>query len=189
MNRIVVSVPRVLDSALNIIHDDQLVVPTGNLPSTAVAPFTVNKVRAVTTETVMTNTTVTPLNNKTRCSRVTATATIPLTLTITDANNLQYETHTSMDKELDIVLYVPDENIFNVTITSEGSVGCACAKADSDNTTLQNLTTKILTRVMAVTDLLIPVYGYAPTNFAENFQPNNNQNFINQPLFPAGKIY
>ena len=189
MNRVVVSVPRVLDSAMVVTQDAQLQIPTGTIPPTATAPFVVNKIQAVATETQMTNIVITPLGDNTRCSRVTATVLIPLTMTLTDANNVQFETHTSVSKNISIVLFIPEDTAFPYTITAEGAFGYDSATATADTTTITCATTKILVRITATTDLLIPTYGYAPMNRAENNQFSDSQNFLNQPLFPRGKVY
>lgn len=188
MNRVVVSVPRVLDSAMVVTQDAQLQIPTGTVPSTATAPLTVVRIQAVATETQMTNLVITPLGDNTRCSRVTATVTIPLTMTLVDANNLQFETHTSVTKPISVVLFIPEDTAFPYTITAEGAFGYDSATATADTTTIACATTKILVRITATTDLLIPSYGYAPLQRANN-QPSESQNFLNQPLFPRGKIY
>ncbi|MCM1404389.1 MAG: hypothetical protein NC133_02725 [Prevotella sp.] len=189
MNRVVVSVPRVLDSAMVVTQDAQLQIPSGTIPSTAVEPFIVNKIQAVATETQMTNIVITPLGDNTRCSRVTATVQIPLTMTLTDANNVQIETHTSVAKNISIVLFIPEDTAFPYTITAEGAFGHDSATTTTDTATIACATSKILVRITATTDLLIPTYGYAPLQRAENNQCSESQNFLNQPLFPRGKVY
>lgn len=189
MNRVVVSVPRVLDSAMVVTQDAQLQIAAGTIPATATAPFTVNRIQAVATETQMTNMTITPLGDNTRCARVTATVTIPLTVTITDANNTQFETHTNLAKNISAVLFVPEETAFPYTITAEGAFACDSCTLSTDILNITGAITKILVRVTAITDLLIPSYGYAPLYHVENNQYSNSQNFLNQPLFPRGKIY
>ena len=188
MNRVVISVPRVLDSAMVVTQDAQLQIPTGTIPPTATAPYVVNKIQAVATETQMTNIVITPLSDNTRCSRVTATVTIPLTMTLTDANSVSFQTHTSITKNISIVLFIPEDTAFPYTITAEGAFGYDSATATADTTTIMCATTKILVRITATTDLLIPSYGYAPMQRADN-QLSESQNFLNQPLFPRGKVY
>jgi hypothetical protein len=189
MNRVVVSVPRVLDSAMVVTQDVQLQIPAGTIPATATAPLTINHIQSVATETQMTNITITPLGDNTRCARVTATITIPLNVSITDANQTSFETHTNLTKNIDTVLYIPEDTAFPYTITAEGAFACNNCTATTDTITATGAITKILIRVTAVTDLLIPCYGYAPVSNVENNQFSNSQNFLNQPLFPRGKIY
>lgn len=189
MNRVVISVPRVLDSAVVVLHEDQCVINTGNLPSTAAAPFTVKAIKAMPAETQMQQTTVQRLSCNTNCSRVTADVSIPLTMTITDASGAEFETYSNVTRQIDIVLYIPTDAAFPYTITSEGVMECCGTSCAGTTTTLRHTCFKILTRVTAVTDLLIPSYGYAPLNPAENYYQSESNNFINQPLFPVGKVY
>lgn len=188
MNRVVISVPRVLDSAMVVTQDAQLQISAGTIPPTTTAPYVVNSIQAIATETQMTNITITPLGDNTRCSRVTATVIIPLTVTLTDANNVQFNTHTSITKNINVVLYIPDNTAFPYSISAEAAFGYDSASITDSTITILNATTKILVRVTAVTDLLIPTYGYAPLNHADN-SFSNSQNFLNQPLFPQGKVY
>ena len=189
MNRVVVSVPRVLDSAMVVTQDAQLQIPVGTIPATAVAPLTVNRVQSNATETQMTNINITPLGDNTHCARVTATVILPLTVTITDSSNTQFQTYTTLTKNISVVLYIPEATAFPYTITAEGALGYDGAIVTQDALTLNYATVKILVRVTAVSDLLIPCYGYAPVNRAENNQYSESQNFLTQPLFPRGKIY
>ena len=188
MNRVVVSVPRVLDSTMVVTQDAQLQTPIGTVPPTAVAPLTVNNIQSTATETQMTNIVITPLGDNTRCARVNATVTIPLTVTLTDSNNVQFTTNTTITKNISVVLFVPEPTAFPYTITAEGALGYDSSTATTDTLTIVNAVTKILVRITATTDLLIPAYGYAPLNPANN-QFSESQSFLNQPLFPRGKIY
>ena len=189
MNRVVVSVPRVLDSAMVVTQDTQLQIPTGTIPPTAVSPLVVSRIQAVATETQMTNITITPLEDNQHYSRITAAVTIPLTVTITDSNNAQFETHTSITKNIGVILFIPEDTAFPYSITAEGAFACDGCTITADTLTIIDATTKILIRVTANTDLLIPCYGYAPLNPEINNQFSNTQSFLNQPLFPRGKIY
>ncbi len=188
LNRVVVSVPRVLDSAMVVTQDAQLQISAGTIPPTAVAPYTVNRIQAVATETQMTNLMITPLNDNSHCSRVTATVTIPLTVSLTDANGLQFETNTSITKNINVVLFIPDDTAFPYSITAEGAFGYDSATVTDGTLTITCAVTKILIRVTATTDLLIPTYGYAPMQ-PSSTATSNSQNFLNQPLFPQGKVY
>lgn len=188
MNRVVISVPRVLDSAMVVTQDTQLQISAGTIPPTATAPYVVNSIQAVATETQLSNLVITPLGDNTHCSRISATVTIPLTISITDANNVQFETSTSVTKNINVVLYIPDNTAFPYNITAEGAFGYDSATITDGTLTIINAVTKILVRVTAVTDLLIPTYGYAPMQAADN-SCSNSQTFLNQPLFPQGKVY
>ena len=189
MNRVVVSVPRVLDSTMVVTQNAQLQIPVGTVPPIAVAPFTINRIQAVPNETQMTNIVITPLGDNTRCSRVTATITLPLMVSLTDSNNTQFETNTTVTRNISVVLFIPETTAFPYTITAEGAFGYDSATVTAETITVNNATTKILIRITAITDLLIPAYGYAPLNPASGNQCSDSQNFLNQPLFPRGKIY
>ena len=188
MNRVVVSVPRVLDSAMVVTQDAQLQIPAGTLPRTVTTPCTVNRIQAAATETQMTNIVITPLGDHTRCARVTATVQVPLTLAMTDSNRVSFESHTSLTKNISVVLYIPEDTAFPYDITAEAAFGCDSATVTDENASIVCATTKILVRITATTDLLIPSYGYAPMHRADN-ACSNSQNFLNQPLFPQGKVY
>lgn len=189
MNRVVISVPRVLDSAVVTIREKNVIIDTSNIPPTYVAPYKVRHIHTLPTETQMQNTTTTRLSTQTNCSRVTADIIMPVVLALTDANNQDFEINDSITESIDIVLFIPNTAAFPYELTSEAVMDCTNCNNHGDTTTVHNATFRILTRVTAVTDLLIPCYGYAPINCAENYQSNTNENFLNQPLFPTGKIY
>ena len=107
---------------------------------------------------------------------------------MTDANNVQFTTTTSITKNVSLVLYIPDNTAFPYTISAQAAFGYDSATIDGETITIMCATTKILVRVTAITDLLIPTYGYAPMQAADN-SCSNSQTFLNQPLFPQGKVY
>ena len=189
MNRVVISVPRVLDSAMVVMQDAQLQIPAGTIPATATEPITVNSIQAVSTETQMSNITITPMSDNTRCSRVTATVSVPLNIAMTDSSNVQFTTNTTLTKNISIVLFIPEDSTFPYNITAEAAFGYDSATVAGDTLTITNAVTKILVRITAITDLLIPSYGYAPLGNVNGNQYSDSQNFLNQPLFPRGKIY
>ena len=185
--RVVISCNRILDSAIIELALDNAVIAMGAVSSTAVVPFTITATKSFPHETRMENTVVTPLPDKQNHARVTADIIIPLKIYFTDKLGNHYHTHTVFTYKEDIVLFIPDNASFPYEITSEGTTDLSHGEADKKTATISKLCVRIITRVRANTDLLIPCYGYAPISPATLYEERTCKEFFNQPLFPHGK--
>jgi hypothetical protein len=130
---------------------------------------------------------LTPLSNSPAFSRVKANVTVPLELTMIDANNAEIHSHTLYTYPIDIVLYVPGNSAFPYEITAECVVEANEGTGDRGTMTIATLCVRGVNRVSAATDLLIPAYGYAPINPAVPYDDQACREFFNQPLFPNGR--
>jgi hypothetical protein len=111
-----------------------------------------------------------------------------MNLNIRDSNGIVFQTQTFYTYPEDIVMYMPPEtSTFPYSLTCEGNTVSSEGVATRDVTTISKLCTRIITRVVATTDLLIPSYGYAPINPAVPYEDETCRNFFTQPLFPNGK--
>jgi hypothetical protein len=108
-------------------------------------------------------------------------------LTLMDNNNTEFRTHTNCTYAEDVVLYVPDATTFSYDITSEGTAVCNEGIGDRSTVMVSRLCMRVVTRVTANTDLLIPCYGYAPINPATAYEDAACRDFFAQPLFPNGR--
>jgi hypothetical protein len=185
--RVIVSVPRVLDSAILEQTLENIIIPTGTIPSSAVLPFTMTASRSFPRETRMENMNVTPIADTAGMARIQGTVIVPMELDIVDSNGVTFHTYTNYTYEEDIVLFVPENSSFPHEITSECVTISGTGIGDRNTITVSKLCTRIVTRVTADTDLLIPCYGYAPINSATNYEDPSCREFFNQPLFPNGK--
>ncbi len=189
LNKVVVSVPRVLDSAFIEIKDSNVTLSTSDVPSSAVLPFAIQEIKTSPSDTRMNNFTIEPILNRPNYYRVTANIIMPIRLTVTDSNQSTFYTYSDVTKPQDIILFIPDYNSATHTISCEGRISANVSTATKTATVFNSMYTRILIRATANTDLLIPIYGYAPINNPIYYQAETGNDAFNQPLFPVGKKY
>jgi hypothetical protein len=189
--RVVISTQRVLDSAVVERTFDNITVSTGATPSSAAPPFRLHSCTAMSQETRMENTAVTPMTGAPNYARVKSNIVIPMNMDFTDENGAEMRTITTFTYPEDIVLYVPNgannTASFPYEITAEGVAQTTEGVGDRATTTIEKLCVRIITRVTAQTDMLIPAYGFAPVNPAVTYTNETCRDFFAQPLFPNGK--
>ena len=188
--RVVISTQRVLDSAVVERTFDNMAVSTGTTPSSAVPPFRLHACTAMCQETRMENTTVTPMTGTPNYARVRSNIVIPMNMDFIDQNGAAMRTTTTFTYPEDIVLYVPNGTntaSFPYEITAEGVTYTTEGVGDRSTTTIERLCVRIITRVTAQTDMLIPSYGFAPVNPAVSYTNETCRDFFAQPLFPNGR--
>jgi hypothetical protein len=114
-----------------------------------------------------------------------------MTLNFMDSDNIELHTNTFYTYAEDIVLYVPnstsDTAQFPYEITAEAITHTTEGVGNRNMTEIDKFCVRIITRVEAMTDLLIPAYGFAPINPAVNYGSETCREFFDQPLFPNGK--
>jgi hypothetical protein len=188
--RVVISAQRVLDSAITEQTFENMTVPTGTTPSSAVPPFALSACRAFPQETRMDSMSVTRMPNAPNYARVKCNVIIPMALDFIDSGGKAVRTNTSCSCPQDIVLYVPNdgnEATFPYEITAEATTYAAEGTGDRSSTTITRMCVRIVTRVSSDTDLLIPSYGFAPVSPATVYGNDACREFFAQPLYPNGK--
>jgi hypothetical protein len=186
---VVISTERVLDSAIMEQTFENVAVSTGTTPSSAVPPFVLTSCRAFPQETRMESTTVTQIPNAPNYARVKCNVAIPMSLELIDTMGKTMQTNTTFACPQDIVLYVPngEEATFPYEITAEATSLATEGTGDRDTITVSRMCVRIVTRVLAQTDLLIPAYGFAPITPATTYGNEACRDFFAQPLYPNGK--
>ncbi|MDR0384295.1 MAG: hypothetical protein LBH47_03175 [Christensenellaceae bacterium] len=185
--RVVIEAERVLDSAIIERSYTDYTLPTGATPSSAVPPFQMLRSTPFPMETRMENTAITRMPDNPNFARVTASVVMPLDLDLMDTDGIEFHTRTNYTYDEDIILYVPQESTFPFEIRSEASTVSTGGVSNRNTTTISKFCVRIVTRVIAQADLLIPSYGYAPINPATTYEDATCRNFFNQPLYPNGR--
>jgi hypothetical protein len=130
------------------------------------------------------------MRNSPNYARVKADVVLPINLDFMDSDGIAVHTHTNYTFSEDIVLYVPNDTngaVFPYDITAEATVLGTEGVGNRNTTTINKFCVRIVTRVRAETDLLIPAYGFAPIEPATVYGSETCREFFAQPLFPNGK--
>lgn len=172
-----IEVNKVFDGCITRIGDQSFTAPISEPQGTP--PFTF--VRAVSNgPTVVSNLTVTPVDN--RRSRVDFDSTVPILVTYTDSLGATYYTTTSITFHRSVVLTLPEASIapytIEVTTTLVSTIGTF------NGTSEVNFRACIiqLVKVIAKVDILVPSYGYC--EYPVCAEIGVCEGLFNTPLFP-----
>jgi len=184
-HRVAISSRRVLDSALCKDTNEGVTLLLANIPRD-VEPITF--VEAVTMSPVptMSDLKITRVPERPTFARVQCKLTIPLSVEFEDAQRIRHTATSQCISDYDVVMFVPRESIFPFEISSTCGVQSTTGTIDAVSQTATAticITTSL--KVIAETDLLIPVYGFAPTPCAVLYHHDACKNFFELPLFPT----
>ena len=186
-NRVAICARRVLDSAKqhDSIENARLTLATP-LPSDG-GPYTFVNAASIVVDAVVSNLSVTRLDERPCFARVQCTVTIPLQVVVTNAAGQRITTTSEYRRPEDIVMYVPEPSVFPFEVTAVASVNCPTGRVENETTVIVSLCATIITKVIADTDLLLPAYGYCPTPDAVEYENQMCNKFFDLPLYPCGR--
>lgn len=166
-------------------YEDLLVVLTNIQPTTTpVAPYTFVSSRSTSTKPVISNLTVTPIDDGCGCSRVKCEIQIPIEVLFTDAEGTLYSGESSITITRDVKLHIPKPSVIPYEIDAiVNSVSPEGVYVTGDQFNLTCCVTSILKVVMEV-ELLIPSYGYCYIPACIEFKEEVCEGFFDLPLFP-----
>ncbi|MBQ8882760.1 MAG: hypothetical protein IJY70_05180 [Clostridia bacterium] len=134
-------------------------------------------------ETTVSNLLITPMD-ATR-SRVTLTASVPVTVTLTDANGVVGTANGVVSVNRDIVMCLPNDSVVPYTIESTLAVSGRVGAFSADNTAVSVTACVIqVIRVATIVEILVPTYGYCEYPTCEEYGEDACRTAFNRPLFP-----
>lgn len=157
-----VEVTKVFDACVSITHESGIVLTAIDFTAPAPAlPLTfISAETDLTTPTTITNIIVDRLEARPNFANVTATVTIPITITYRDANGMIGTASSSLTVTNTCILYVPQPSLSPVEVKAVGMFSSVIGTFTEPNTFTVTGCYQIVLKVVAVVDLLIPSYGY-----------------------------
>lgn len=131
---------------------------------------------------VLSDVVVTPIAGS-PCSRVSYTATVPVTVVATNAVGTQISGTSSMTLQKDIILRVPSDGVIAPTIDATVVIeGLQNTLAGTEVTTTACVT--VITKVVADVILVIPTYGYPTLPPCQEYTQDVCSGVFGAPVFP-----
>ena len=186
--RICIQTNKVFDACLQQTQlDDQPITLTGFSPETFTPPLTfVSGQNRAGQPFTVSNLIVDRLEDRPNFARVSATVTIPVDVIWTAANGVSGTAQGTVSVNEDVVLYVPQASIVPYTVEAFGGVILTDGRFTGDTTEFTaDVCLALILKIVAVSDILIPTYGYCLIPPCQSFSEDVCSGFFDLPLFPT----
>lgn len=189
--RVCIQAKKVFDACLRQEHiENELVslcdiVPCSPAP---VQPYTFVSSKSTSSEGIVSNVCIAPIDESGLCFRVKCDITIPIEVIFRDACGNLYKGFSCIIIDRDVKLHLPKPSIIPFEV--EATVNLIAPEGEYVNCNTFSLTccvTSILRIVMEV-DLLIPTYGYCHIPACVDFKEEACEGFFELPIFPTDTI-
>ena len=182
----VIQTRKVFDACMKQIQQNGIVLNITNLtPANPTYPLTFVSCSANTSGVTLTNVLVDRFDDKPCFARVSADASIPITINYTDANGVAGSAVGNIPVSNDVVLYVPQPSIVPYQVEAFGGAICSNGSFTGDTTVLIDACITLVLKIVVEADILVPTYGYAQIPPCQEFSQEACTGFFDLPLFPA----
>lgn len=163
--------------------EDAVITLTSTTPPDVTPPFSFVSAKSSTSKGVITNLTVTKLDDK-GCSRVQCDVNIPLEVLFTDANQVTATGTAILTVPYDVVLRVPEASIIPADIEAVVNAIVVLGEYTGDVSFEISACVTVILKVVIEAELLVPSYGYCQIPPCQIYTENICEEFFDLPLFP-----
>jgi hypothetical protein len=162
-----------------------LVLDITNLtPDNPTYPLTFVSAKSTTSQGVISNLLIEPLNERPNSARVKTDVIIPVSVAYTDANGVEGVATSTVTIPKDVILNIPSASIMPYSVEAVVSLVSTQGTYTGENQfTIDACVTVILKIVMEV-ELLIPSYGYAAIPPCQEYTQEVCAGFFELPMYP-----
>ena len=159
--RILVETTKVFDACLSQSTETGVVLPVTNFnPANPTFPLTYVSSQATTSQATISDLIIDRIDSCPNYANVSATITIPVTVTYRDANGILGTGTSTVTVQKRVILFVPQPSISPINITATVVLTSDIGTYISDSTFSVTLCLQIILKVTSVVDVLLPSYGY-----------------------------
>ena len=183
--RVVIETTKVFDACICQSTETGVILQVTNLnPANPTLPLTFVSAQTTTNNTTISDLVIDRLDSCPNFANVTATITIPVTVTFRDANGILGTGTANVVVNKSVILFVPQPAVAPINISATAVFSSEIGNFVSDATFSVNACIQIIIKVTAPVDLLIPSYGYP---FIPQCQraPETSCPGLNVPLYPT----
>jgi|GEM_PF-4998408 len=148
-----ISVTRVLDKVKKQFEREHAELELRGIPKNAVAPYVFVSARSVQFEAIVSGLSVSSMCEK-ECSHVKCNVTVPLAVTLTDANNVCFTCKSKITVGEEVNLHLPEPCSFPFEIVADAVCNCPWGVVIGDKVDCRACLT-VYTKVVTKADMLI----------------------------------
>lgn len=183
--RILIETTKVFDACISQTTETGIVLAVTNLnPANPVLPLTYVSATSSSTTPEVTDLVIDRIDSCPNYANVSATITIPLTVTYRDANGTIGTGTSSVTLQKRVILFVPQPSISPINVTAQAIFTSEIGSYTTDYNFTVTGCIQVILKVTSPVDVLVPSYGYPfipPCQQApQNACPGNNI-----PLYPT----
>jgi hypothetical protein len=187
-DRVAISVERVLDCCMKQVVSDCVPLELRKFSRKPTQPCTfVSASSPPEAETILSNLTIDRIAERTDFARVRCGCTVPVRVTLRDADKKTVTAESEVKHQLDVIMYIPPASVFPFEIKAEACCTCTGGCVENEHQCIASICTTLILKVTAKCDLLVPTYGFAPVPKAIDFKENHCSDFFELPLYPSGR--
>ncbi|MBE7090279.1 MAG: hypothetical protein E7362_05715 [Clostridiales bacterium] len=183
--KVCVQVKKVFDACMQQVQlTDTVLTLTNFYPTTPTYPLTFVSAKSTTSEGVISNLLVDPIDERPHAARVKADVTIPVSVAYVDAAGVEGVATSSITINKDVILNIPSASIMPYSVEAVVSLVSTQGTYTAENQfTIDACVTVILKIVMDV-ELLIPSYGYTAIPPCQEYTQEVCAGFFELPMYP-----
>lgn len=183
--KILIETTKVFDACVSQSTETGVVLPVTNLnPANPTLPLTYISTQSNSSVGTITDLVIDRLDSCPNYANVSATITIPVTVTYRDANGIIGTGTSTITVQKSVILFVPQPSIAPINVTATVLVSSEVGSYISDTTFSITACIQIILKVTALVDVLVPSYGYPFIPPCQSI-PQNQCPGINVPLYPT----
>lgn len=183
--KVCIQTTKIFDACMLQTSIDSTITLTDLSPASPTLPLTFVSGSSTSSVGTITSLTITPITDRQGLSRVTATVSIPVQITYTDANNTQGTGKGTITVTQDVVMCVPTGSVISPTIAATVNMASPRGSYVSENTFSITSCITVILSVQAPVNLLVPSYGYCKIPPCTEFSQDACQGVFDLPLFPT----
>ena len=183
--KVCVQVKKVFDACMQQSQLTNIVLPVSNFtPANPTYPLTFVSAKSSTSKGVISNLTVTPLEERPHSARVRCNIDIPVTVAYKDANGVEGVASSVVTVTKDVILNVPAASIMPYDVEAVVSLVSTKGLYTSENEFTIDCCVSIILKIVMEVELLIPSYGYMPIPPCQEYTEEVCTGFFELPMSP-----
>ena len=183
--RVLIETTKVFDACVCQTTESGVILQVSNFnPADPVFPLTYVSSQATTSNAIITDLVIDRLDSCPNFANVSATISIPVTVTYRDANGVLGTATATVNVRKNVILFVPQPSASPISISATAIFSSEVGSFTGDSTFSVTACIQIVLKVTATVDVLVPSYGYPfipPCQSA----PETTCPGLNVPLYPT----
>lgn len=183
--KVCIQATKVFDACMQQTQLTDIVLNITNLtPANPTYPLTFISAKSTTSQGVISNLLIDPLNERPNCARVRAEVIIPVSVAYTDANGVEGVATSTITVTKDVILNIPSASIMPYNVQAVVSLVSTQGTYADLNQFVIDACVSIIMKIVMDVELLIPSYGYAVIPPCQEYTQEVCAGFFELPMYP-----
>lgn len=183
--KVCIQAKKVFDACMQQSQLTNIVLNITNLtPANPTYPLTFVSAKSTTSQGVISNLLIEPLNERPNCSRVKTDVIIPVSVAYTDANGIEGAATATITVPKDVILNIPHASIMPYSVEALVSLISTQGVTSGDNQFIIDACVTVIVKIVMDVELLIPSYGYCAIPPCQEYTQEVCAGFFELPMYP-----